>query len=89
MITADFTGDVDARPAVVEYGDVLVLNCTASGGPDNIFYWNKEYSYFYQENNTLNITTVNATDGGLYICVVIGIFGYNYTNITIYGRSCL
>ena len=90
MITADFTGDVEARPVVVEYGDDLTLNCTASGGPNNTFLWYKLGDYYYhQENNTVNITTVNATDGGIYICDVSNIVDYNYTEIAIYGRSCL
>ena len=90
MITANFDGDVEARPAVVEYGDNLTLDCTASGSSDNIFYWYKDsYSNFYQRNNALNINTVNATDGGRYICSVSNIFGSNDTDITIYGMSSI
>ena len=90
MITADFTGDVAARPVVVEYGDVLTLNCTASGGPDNMLRWYKD-NVLLQGNtdNVLNITSVNAADGGLYECVVNNTAGNSTTNITIYGKSCV
>ena len=90
MITADFNGDVEARLAVVEYGDVLVLNCTASANPDNMFFWYKgdvllEGSY----ENILELTAVSAADGGLYECVVNNTVGNGTANITIYGRYCL
>ena len=87
MITADFTGDVEARPAVVEYGDVLTLNCTASGGPANMFLWYKDDVLLQRNNNILNITTVSASDGGLYECVVNNTAGNSTADITIYGRS--
>ena len=89
MITAEFNGDVEARPAVVEYGDALTLNCTASGGPDNMFFWYKDDVLFQNGNNILNITAVSAADGGLYECVVNNTAGNSTANITIYGRSCL
>ena len=90
MITADFTGDVATRPAVVEYGDVLTLNCTASGGPDILFLWYKDNVLLQRNNNNiLNITAVSAVDGGLYECVVNNTAGNSTANITIYGRSCL
>ena len=87
MISADFMGNVTARPAVVEYGDVLTLNCTASGGPDNMFYWFKDDALLQRnDNNILNITTVSAADGGLYECVVNNTAGNSTANITIYGK---
>ena len=89
MISADFNGDVAARPAVVEYGDALILNCTASGGPDNMFFWYKDDVLFQSNNNILNITAVSAADGGLYECVVNNTAGNSTANIAIYGKSCL
>ena len=88
MITADFTGDVGARPVVVEYSDALTLNCTASGGPDNMLHWYKD-NVLLQGNtdNVLNISAVNAADGGLYECVVNNTAGNSTANITIYGKS--
>ena len=87
MITVDFTGDVAARPVVVEYGDVLTLNCTASGGPDNMLRWYKDNVLLQGNNeNMLDITSVNAADGGLYECVVNNTAGNSTANITVYGK---
>ena len=88
MITADFTGDVTARPAVVEYGNVLTLNCTASGGSNNMFLWYKDDVLLEgNADNILNITAVSAADGGLYECVVNNTAGNSTANITVYGKT--
>ena len=90
MIAADFNGDTAARPAVVDYGDALTLNCTASGGPANMFRWFKD-GVLLQGNDggVLEISAVNATDGGLYECEVNNTAGNSTVDITIYGESCL
>ena len=79
-----------ARPATVDNGDNLILNCTASGGPNNIFYWFKDGNFLSQSTDgILNIGSVAATDGGLYECVVNNTAGDSSANITIYGRTCI
>ena len=89
-ISADFTGDIMARPATVDHGDTLTLTCTASGGPDNMFHWYKDGSYLEGiADGILNITDVTADDGGLYECIVNNTAGSSFANITIYGRTCL
>ena len=85
MITADVNGDVTVRQIIVEYGDVVTLNCTASGGPDNMLLWYKDDVLLQRNNNILNITTVSAADGGLYECVINNTAGNSTANITIYG----
>ena len=88
MISA---GDVAVRPVVVEYDDVLSLNCTTSGGPDNTFSWFKGDILLQEsaDNNILAITAINAADGGLYKCVVNNMAGNSSVNITIYGKPCI
>ena len=77
------------RPATVEYEDDLLLICTASGGPNNMFYWFKDGVYIDgSTDGILNITDVTADDGGLYECVVNNAAGNNSADITIYGKSC-
>ena len=77
------------RPATVEYEDDLLLTCTASGGPNNMFYWFKDGVYLDGiTDDTLNIADVTADDGGLYKCVVNNTAGNSSTDITIYGESC-
>ena len=89
MITADSNGELTARPAIVEYGDGLTLNCAASGGPANMFRWFKDDGLLQGNNdNILEITAVRAADGGLYECVVDNTADNNTVNITIYGKSC-
>ena len=77
------------RPATVEYEDDLLLTCTASGGPNNMFYWFKDDVYLDgSTDGILNITDVTADDGGLYECVVNNTAGNSSADITIYGESC-
>ena len=59
----------------------------ASGGPSNMFHWVN--NGIYTDGNTLIITEVTATDGGLYDCIVNNTAGYSSANITIYGRTCI
>ena len=87
IITADFTGDIAARPAVVEYGETLTLKCAISDDFDNTFHWFKDDVLLQGNADILGITTVSATDGGLYECVVNNTAGNGTANITIYGRS--
>ena len=89
-ISADFNGDTMARPATVEYGDILTLTCTASGGPNNMFCWYKDGIYLEGiTDGILNITNVTANDGGLYECTVNNKAGNSAANITIYGKVCI
>ena len=73
----------------MEYEDDLLLTCTASGGPNNMFYWFKDGVYLGgRTDGVLNITDVTADDGGLYECVVNNTVGNSSADITIYGMSC-
>ena len=77
------------RPATVEYENDLLLTCTASGGPNNMFYWFKDGVYLDgSTDDILNITDVTADDGGLYECVVNNTAGNSSADITIYGKAC-
>ena len=77
------------RPAILEYEDDLLLTCTASGGPNNMFYWFKGDMYLDGSTDAIvNITDVTADDGGLYECVVNNTAGNSSADITIYGMSC-
>ena len=77
------------RPATVEYEDDLLLTCTASGGPNNMFYWFKDSVYLDGITDyILNISDVTANDGGLYECLVNNAASDDFAFITIYGESC-
>ena len=77
-----------ARPATVDNGDTLILNCTASGGPNNTFRWSKDGGDIAgSTDGILNIADVTTTDGGSYECVVNNTASNSSANITIYGRT--
>ena len=77
------------RPAVVNYGEPLTLNCTASGGSDNMFQWSKDGSSLSVNNNILEISTITAIDGGSYECTVNNTAGISSATITVHGRTCI
>ena len=71
----------------MEYGDNLLLTCTASGGPSNMFHWVKDGDDITGSTDSmLNLIDVTADDGGLYECVVNNEAGNSSADITIYGR---
>ena len=89
MITADFNGDVEARPVLIQYGDVLTLNCTVSGGPANMLHWFKDNVLLQESDEILEFTAIRAADGGLYECMINNTAGNSTANLTIYGMYCL
>ena len=65
--------------------DNVTLTCSARGGPDNVFQWQKNGADLPGENQTtLQLTDIDATDGGEYTCVVSNAGGYERTNTTLY-----
>ena len=77
-------------------GDELMLNCPHSGSPTPTVEWmhdggivqgTDKYTQFI--NGSLIISSMNAEDAGLYICVVSNVFGRAQMNISVRysGRS--
>ena len=87
LITADFSGDIIARPAIVEYGDALILICTTFNDLDNTFLWFKDAVLIQGNTDIFGIAAVSAADGGLYECIVNNTAGNSTASITIYGKS--
>ena len=49
----------------------ISFSCTTEGGPSNIIQWSLGGANLSGENgSTLNITNVDATNGGTYTCTV-------------------
>ena len=66
-------------------GDNVTLTCSASGGPDNSFQWQKDGADLSGENQSiLQLTLIDATDGGEYTCVVSNAAGNDSTNVILY-----
>ena len=83
------SGNDTVSSVTVEYGDSLTLNCSNSGGPNNMLHWIKDGLFEGTTDNSLVINAVTADDGGIYQCVVNNTAGENSTNITIYGMCTL
>ena len=64
--------------------NIVVLTCSARGGPDNVFQWQKNGADLPGKNQTtLQLTDIDATDGGEYTCVVSNAAGSSSISTTI------
>ena len=79
---------IDVTPSnILSRGDNVTLTCSARGGPDNVFQWQKNGTDLPGENQTtLQLTDIDATDGGEYTCVVSNAAGNDSTSTTLYIR---
>ena len=76
--------NVAADPPNVSLGNNVTFTCSALGGPDNMFQWQKEGENLPSESqSTLTLTNVNAMDGGVYTCVVTNSAGNDSSDITL------
>ena len=72
---------------ILTFGDNVTLTCSARGGPDNVFQWQKNGADLPGENQTtLQLTLVSAADGGEYTCVVSNTTSSDNTTVTLYIR---
>ena len=77
---------IDVTPSnILSRGENVTLTCSARGGPDNMFQWKKNGTDLPGENQTtLQLTDIDATDGGEYTCVVSNAAGNDSTNVMLY-----
>ena len=69
---------------ILSRGDNVILTCSTRGGPDNMFQWQKNGADLPGEDQTtLQLTDIDATDGGEYTCVVSNAAGNSSINTTI------
>ena len=90
-ITDSDGATIVANSTTVNNGDSLVLNCTINGGSANMFRWFKD-NMLFDNGSVVNITSVEATDGGLYECRVSNDAGNSTASVTIngeYSELCL
>ena len=69
-------------PDVLSLGENVTFTCSALGGPNNMFQWQKDGVDLLNESQ-FTLTNVNATDGGLYTCVVTNAAGNDSSDITL------
>ncbi|XP_064385915.1 uncharacterized protein LOC135334596 isoform X5 [Halichondria panicea] len=76
---------IDASPSNVGVlNENVTLNCSASGGTDNLQWQRNGINLPGEMQSTLLLTSVNASDGGEYTCVVGNAAGNGSTNFTLY-----
>ena len=66
-------GSVAVSPEMViaDIGGTLTFNCSAQGGPDNTYQWQKNGEDLMNETDTtLIVGDITARNGGNYTCVV-------------------
>ena len=66
-------GSVAVSPEMViaDVGGTVTFTCSAQGGPDNTYQWQKDGSDLMNETDTtLIVSNITAMNGGSYTCVV-------------------
>jgi hypothetical protein len=65
-------------------GDDVTLNCTAQGGPNNLFRWQKAGVDLEEENlPTLTISNITVFQAGIYTCTVNNTAGSDSASVTV------
>ena len=67
--------------------ETVILNCIASGGPNNTFEWLLDGGSI--ENETTATLTLNQVIGAEYTCRVSNAAGSGNASITIAGKQCM
>lgn len=81
-------GSAEIVPAGVNssVGSIARLVCSGMGGPNNTFSWErKPEGEEIATRAVLNVSIINATDGGEYSCTVSNAAGSDNTSIIING----
>ena len=68
---------------VSNIGSNVTLNCSALGGPNNIYVWMKN-EMIIGNGTTLVVTDINASSGGNYTCLVSNAAGNGSASTTLY-----
>ena len=80
-------GSVAVSPEMViaDVGGTVTFTCSAQGGPDNTYQWQKNGEDLMNETDTaLIISNITAMNGGNYTCVVSNIAGNDSATAVLY-----
>ena len=89
MIIHSFTvspeGGVAVSPIdiISSLGDSVTLVCTAKGGPNNSFVWERD-GKIIANDSIVHLVSINASDGGNYTCTVSNAAGTDSTSTILY-----
>ena len=74
-------------PVLVSQTHNITLNCSSSGGPDNMYQWFHEDNILPGETNpTLTLTNVMVSNEGNYICRVSNAAGTENSSTLVVGE---
>ena len=82
-------GSVEVSPAVIfaNHSGEAAFNCSALGSPDNVFYWIRlSDGEIVANGSELTLVDIEASDGGVYRCVVQNIAGFGFETVTLNGE---
>ena len=69
-------------------GDNQTFNCSAMGGPGNMFSWIRLYDNVTVGNtSSLTVSVEGADDGGMYRCEVTNLAGNGSDTVTLNGED--
>ena len=68
---------------VFSFGNNASFNCTALGGPDNTFVWERNGEVIANDN-LLPVMNIDASSGGTYTCTVSNLAGNDSASTTLY-----
>ena len=74
---------VSPQDVISNFGDNIMLVCTAMGGPDISFQWEVNGT-IVGNNSVLNLVTIDASHGGNYNCIVSNAAGTDSASTTLY-----
>ena len=79
-------GNVSVSPQgqVTSKGDNITLNCSAPGGPNNSYSWEKNGVPISQNESILPLMDIDASSGGNYTCTVSNTAGNDSASTTLY-----
>jgi len=66
------------------FGSSQSLTCSAGGGPNNIFEWQRQ-GVIVSNNSILEFQSITGSDGGLYQCIATNAAGSDSQTILITG----
>ena len=69
---------------VANRGGNIALNCSAQGGPNNSYRWEKDGMSIGDSESTLLVNDIDASSGGNYTCLVSNAAGNDSASITLY-----
>ena len=81
-------GSVEISPVDIAttVNSTVNINCSAEGGPNNMFEWSKQGTGVVSNDAVLEFPMITGTDGAVYECTVYNAAGNETMNVTLTGK---